>query len=270
MTVHRLPPRPRVSSRSVTRAGGTLRAAFALLTRLPVHPGDEMESGAAAFPIVGVLVGVVGAVPILLGGGVEPVVASLLAIVAMTVLTGALHLDGLADTADALLAPDPTTAERARKDPSVGPGGAVALILVLGIEVAGLAGIVASAGAPIAAAALVMAAVVGRTLPVVVVVLAGDRAERGGFGGWFAARVGPVDAVVAVVLAVLVTALLVLVTASPVVAIGGLIGAGAGLVIAGAIVSARRQLDGDGMGAIIELTVAASLAAAAFASSVTS
>ncbi len=188
------------------RAGGTLQAAFALLTRLPVHPGDEMASGAAAFPIVGVLVGAVGAVPILLGGGVEPVVASLLAIAAMTVLTGALHLDGLADTADALLAPDPTTAERARKDPSVGPGGAVALILVLGIEVAALAGIAGSAGAPIAAAALVMAAVVGRTLPVVVVVLAGDRAERGGFGGWFAARVGPVDAVVAVVLAVLVTA----------------------------------------------------------------
>ena len=270
MTVHRLPPRPRVSSRSVLRAGGTLQAAFALLTRLPVHPGDEMTSGAAAFPIVGVVVGAVGAVPVLLGGGVEPVVASLLAIAAMTVLTGALHLDGLADTADALLAPDPTTAERARKDPSVGPGGAVALILVLGIEVAGLAGIAGSAGAAIAAAALVMAAVVGRTLPIVAVVLAGDRAERGGFGGWFAARVGPVDAVVAVVLAVLVTTLLALVIASPVVAIGGLIGAGAGLVIAGAIVSARRQLDGDGMGAVIELTVAASLAAAAFASSVTS
>ena len=270
MTVHRLPPRPGVSTGPVTRAGGTLQAAFALLTRLPVRPGDEMASGAAAFPIVGVLVGAVGAALVVLGGGAEPLVASILAIAAMTVLTGALHLDGLADTADALLAPDPTTAERARKDPSVGPGGAVALILVLGIEVAALAGIVASAGAPIAGAALVMAAVVGRTLPVVVVVLAGDRAEGGGFGAWFAARVGPVDAVVAVVLAIIVTAALVLVTQSAAVAIGGLIGAGAGLVMAGAIVSVRRQLDGDGLGAIIELTVAASLVSAAFASSVTS
>jgi hypothetical protein len=109
--------------------------------------------------------------------------------------------------------------------------------------------------------------VVGRTLPVVAVVLAGDRAESGGFGGWFAARVSSLDVAVAVVLATLVIAGLALVATSAAVVVGGLIGAGAGLVIAGAIVSGRRQLDGDGMGAIIELTVAATLAAAAFASS---
>jgi adenosylcobinamide-GDP ribazoletransferase len=268
VNVHRLPPRPGAGARSTIRVGATLQAAFALLTRLPVHPGDEIASGAAAFPIVGVLVGVVGALPILLGGSLEPVVASLLAIAAMTVLTGALHLDGLADTADALLAPDPTTAERARKDPSIGPGAAVALILVIGIEVAALASLVTSGGRPIAAATLIVAAVIGRTLPVVAVVLAGHRAEGSGFGGWFAARVSSLDVAIAVVLATLVTACLALLSASPVVVIGGLIGAGAGLVIAGAIVSGRRQLDGDGMGAIIELTVAATLAAAAFASSV--
>ena len=268
MNLHRLPPRPGASARSTPRVGGTLQAAFALLTRLPVHPGDEMSSGAAAFPIVGVLVGVVGALPILLGGSLEPVVASLLAVAAMTVLTGALHLDGLADTADALLAPDPTTAERARKDPSVGPGGAVALILVLGLEVAALASVVTSGGRLIAAATLVVAAVVGRTLPVMAVVLAGDRAEGTGFGGWFAARVSSLDVAIAVVLACLVTAALALITASAAVVVGGLIGAGAGLVIAGAIVSGRRHLDGDGMGAIIELTVTAALVAAAFASSV--
>jgi adenosylcobinamide-GDP ribazoletransferase len=268
VNVHRLPPRPGADARSPIHLGGTLQAAFALLTRLPVHPGDEMVSGAAAFPIVGVLVGAVGAVPILLGGSLEPVVASLLAIAAMTVLTGALHLDGLADTADALLAPDPSTAERARKDPAVGPGGAVALILVLGTEVAALASLVASGGRPIAAATLVVAAVVGRTLPVVAVALAREKAESGGFGGWFAARVSSADVAVAVVLATLVTAALGLLAASPAVVVGGLMGAGAGLVIAGVIVSGRRQLDGDGMGAIIELTVAAILVAAAFASSV--
>jgi adenosylcobinamide-GDP ribazoletransferase len=269
MTVHRLPPRPG-ATRSALRAGGTLQAAFGLLTRLPVRPGDDMESGASAFPIVGLVVGGVGAVPILLVGGAEPVVASLLGIAVMAVLTGALHLDGLADTADALLAPDPTTAERARKDPSVGPGGAVALILVLGIEVAALAGIVAPAGAAITAAAIVTAAVVGRTLAVVVVVLAGGKAERGGFGGWFAARVGTVDAVVAVVLATVVTAALALLIGSAAIAIGALLGSGVGLVLGGAIVRGRRQLDGDGMGAVIELTVAATLVATAFAASLTS
>jgi adenosylcobinamide-GDP ribazoletransferase len=259
-----MPRRPGVMARSGSGVAGTFRAALALLTRLPVGASDEMASGAAAFPIVGALVGVAGLVPLVLGVA-EPVLASLLAIAAMTMLTGALHLDGLADTADALLAPDPTTAERARKDPAVGPGGAVALILVLGIEVAALASLVASSGALTAGAALVVAAIVARTLPVIAVVLARSRVEGGGFGGWFAARVGRADAAAAVIIAVLVTGGLALATRSVGVGLGGLVGAGAGLAIAGGIVRGRRQLDGDGMGAIIELTVAASLAVAAFA-----
>jgi adenosylcobinamide-GDP ribazoletransferase len=260
----RLPPRPGVKVASRVNVAGTLRAAVALLTRLPVRPDDGVASGAAAFPVVGVIVGLVGLVPLVLGGAAQPVLSSLLAVAAMTVLTGALHLDGLADTADALLAPDPTAAERARKDPAVGPGGAVALILVLGTEVAALSSLVASGGAITGGAALVVAAVVGRTLPVVAVTLAGSRATGSGFGGWFAARVRRSDVVVAVVVAVLVTAGLAVATGSLGVAVEGIVGAGAGLAIAWAIVAGRRQLDGDGMGAIIELTVAFSLAAAAY------
>src|SRR6266853_580866 len=109
-----MPPRPGVIARSGSGAIGTFEAALALLTRLPVRPRNGLASGAAAFPVVGAVVGVAGLVPLILGAAVEPVLASLLAIAAMTALTGALHLDGLADTADALLAPDPTTAERAR------------------------------------------------------------------------------------------------------------------------------------------------------------
>ena len=260
-----MPPRPGVTAGARMGAAGTFRAALALLTRLPVRPDERMATGAAAFPVVGAIVGVAGLVPLVLGAAVEPVLSSLLAVAAMALLTGALHLDGLADTADALLAPDLTTAERARKDPAVGPGGAVALILVLGVEVAALTSLVTSAGVATAGAALVVAAVVARTLPVVAAVLARSRAGGGGFGSWFVARVGRGDAVVAVVAAVLVTAGLSVATRSLGVALGGLIGAGAGLAIAAAIVQGRRRLDGDGLGAIIELTVAASLAAAAFA-----
>jgi adenosylcobinamide-GDP ribazoletransferase len=261
----RLPPRPGVIARSGSGVVGTIRAALALLTRLPVGASDGMASGAAAFPLVGALVGVAGLVPLVLGAA-EPILASLLAVAAMTVLTGALHLDGLADTADALLAPDPTTAERARKDPAVGPGGAVALILVLGTQVAALASLVASARALTAGAAIIVAAVVARALPVVAVVLGRSRVEGAGFGGWFAARVGRGDAIMAVVFAALLTGGLALATRSVGVGLGGLVGAGAGLAITGGLLRGRQQLDGDGMGAIIELTVAASLAAAAFAS----
>ena len=258
------PRRPAVRAGSVARGVATVRAAVALLTRLPVRPTDAEASGASAFPLVGVLVGLCGAVPLGLLGTSQPMLAGLLAIALTTVLTGALHLDGLADTADALLAPNPVQAERARKDPAVGSGGVVALILILGIEVVALGGLATSAGVAVTVAAFVVASVVARTLPVVAVVLAPQRADAAGFGGWFAARVRPVDAVVAVLFASLVGVAAAILAGSPaVVALGGCVGAAAGLAGAAIIVRGRGQLDGDGLGAIVELTVAANLAAAA-------
>ena len=103
--------RPAVRAGSIARVAVTVRAALALLTRLPVRPTDADAGGAVAFPLVGMLVGLCGAVPLGLLA-TEPLLASLLAIAATTILTGALHLDGLADTADALLAPNPVQAER--------------------------------------------------------------------------------------------------------------------------------------------------------------
>jgi adenosylcobinamide-GDP ribazoletransferase len=244
---------------------GTVRAAFALLTRLPVSSGDEASSGAAAFPLVGAVVGVVGAVPLALAGTAQPVLASLLAIAAMAVLTGVFHLDGLADTADALVAPYPAAAERARKDPAVGPGGVAALALVLATEVVALAGLASGGGGWLAGAALIVAATVARTVPVIAVLLAPGRVPPDGFSGWFARRVGHVDGVVAVVLAGALTAVVALAAGSVVVALGGAVGGIAGLVVAGAIVSLRGQLDGDGLGAIVELTFAAALIAMALA-----
>ena len=110
-----------------------------------------------------------------------------------------------------------------------------------------------------------MAAVVGRTTPILVVVVAADRVPPRGFGAWFAARVTPPAVVVAMMIAAGVVTVAVVATSS--VAVG--IGAGAGLLVGvsfgGIIVAMRRQLDGDGMGAIVELTVAAALTAVALA-----
>jgi adenosylcobinamide-GDP ribazoletransferase len=243
---------------SFARAAATMRAALGLLTRLPL-PTDAETSGAVAFPLVGVLVGLCGAMPLGLLAS-EPMLAGLLAVAVTTILTGALHLDGLADTADALLAPNAIQAERARKDPAVGSGGVVALILVLGIEVVSLSGLVSSASAPVAVAAFVVASVVARTLPVVAVVLSRQRVDPTGFGGWFAARVRPADAVVAVVTAALFVIGATILVGSAAVVLGGCIGAAGGLCGAALIVRGRGQLDGDGLGAIVELTIAATLA----------
>jgi adenosylcobinamide-GDP ribazoletransferase len=85
------------------------------------------------FPFVGAAIGLaVGGVWWSTGKEWTPLVAAGLAVMADVVLTGFLHLDGLADTADGLVPP----MDRARRlevlhDPAVGAFGAVALVLVL-------------------------------------------------------------------------------------------------------------------------------------------
>jgi adenosylcobinamide-GDP ribazoletransferase len=262
-------------SSSVTRVGsrfdaaGEILAALRLLTRVRLGSTDTAAgtsvTGAVAFPLVGGLVGAVGAVPLVLIGPFAPLVAGFLAIGVIAIATGALHLDGLADTADALVAPDRARAEQARKDPSVGAGGIVASILVLGIEASALAAIAVTAGGWVAGGALVVAAVAGRTMDVVTAVTERRRIAPEGFGAWFAARIRPVTALATVLIAVGLGAAVALATSSAATAIGGAAGAAVGLVLARIVVTWRRQLDGDGFGAIVELTVAATLVATVLA-----
>src|SRR5262245_41686765 len=232
------------------------RAAIRLLTRLPLGStavSDADASGAVAFPIVGAFVGLIGLVPLAVAGSTAPLLAAFLALAAVAVVTGALHLDGLADTADALLAPDADRAERARKDPSTGPGGVGALILVLGLEAAALSVAAETGGGWIAGAALVVAAVAGRTMAVVATVTERSTVAPDGFGAWFAARVRPRDAVVAGVIATVLAGVAALAVSSAAIAAGGLTGAATGFLLAHVIAGRRGRLDGDGLGAIVEL-----------------
>jgi adenosylcobinamide-GDP ribazoletransferase len=88
------------------RAIAGVGLALGLLTILPVRTRFEPAGlGAAApwFPLVGALVGA-GAAGVVLAfdGVIGGTVASILAVVWLIVATGALHVDGLADCADAL------------------------------------------------------------------------------------------------------------------------------------------------------------------------
>ena len=122
-----------------------LAAALAFLTRVPVGPSllldaADVARGAAFFPLVGAGVGaVVGGVAAGLRGSLTAPLAAVLGLAAGAALTGALHLDALADTADAAGA---TTRERAleiMRDHSIGSYGAVALVLDLGAKGVALA-----------------------------------------------------------------------------------------------------------------------------------
>ena len=85
-----------------------IRLAFGTLTVLPVRPGRVDRAAAAVAmslaPLVGALLGAVLAALLagLTAAGAPRLVAAGLTVAAGTLLTRCLHLDGLADTIDAL------------------------------------------------------------------------------------------------------------------------------------------------------------------------
>jgi adenosylcobinamide-GDP ribazoletransferase len=233
-----------------------MTAAIALLTRIPVRT-DGTSTGAAAFGLVGALLGVAAAAPVLVLGPLSPpLVGAVLAIAVLAVASGALHLDGLADTADALAAPNGEAAERARQDPRVGAAGVVAIVLVLALDVTALAGL-SGWSMWVAAAALVAAVAASRAAATVAPFVAGE--ARPGFGRWFAERTTRTAAAVA-----LLTAVAAAVALSVVVDSLAPLYAGLGTVVAGTVAALvigrmRGGLDGDACGAVIELSLAAGL-----------
>jgi adenosylcobinamide-GDP ribazoletransferase len=245
-----------------------MTAALALLTRIPVRT-DGARTGAWAFGLVGAVLGLAAAAPVLV---FAPLPGAVLALAILAVASGALHLDGLADTADALAAPTAEAAERARKDPRAGAAGVVAIVIVLGLDAAALAQ-AAGRSPGIAAAALVAVTAASRAAATVAPFAAGT--VRPGFGRWFADRTSPREALIAVVSAmgVAVAAALVVraialfaVAPSTVAAlspaIAGVIALAGGALAAAIVGRLRNGLDGDGCGAVIELSFAAGLLAA--------
>jgi adenosylcobinamide-GDP ribazoletransferase len=229
-----------------------------VLTRLPVGAVVD-DPGAAAFAIIGALIGLVAALPLVLFGFAgEPVLGAIAAVATLAAVSGGLHLDGLADTADALLAPDQAAAERARKDPAVGPGGTTAILVVLGGQVAALGSVTASSGPLVAAAILVVGGSVSRWLPVIAAVWLRQWVAPDGLGAWFSARVSGVDMVTGgftVALAVVLAGALVGWALVP----GALIGMGTGVIGTALVARARGRLDGDGLGASVEIALTATL-----------
>jgi adenosylcobinamide-GDP ribazoletransferase len=123
-----------------------LRLALQFLTRLPV-PGVEAFSSvdlarsAAWFPLVGLLVGSIVALVTFAVDHRSAPLAAILGVLAWVWLTGALHLDGLADLADALGAShrEPQRFFAVLSDPHVGTFGVVTIVFVLLLKVAALA-----------------------------------------------------------------------------------------------------------------------------------
>ena len=272
------PPTARPPAAGAAPAGGAaaagkpaLLAAFGLFTVIPVGAGPRMTRRQAAravawLPVVGALIALpaAGVLVALEGTGhsaSRDLLAATLAFAVVAVLTGGLHLDGLADTTDGLGSRRPRDEALAiMRRSDAGPFGVVALVVVVLVQIASLA----SLHPPwLAAGALVAAVVTGRVAVVLATGPGSPAARPDGFGALVAGgtpgavRVGELAALVAAGAAASVPA-----GGLPLLARGG-IAVAAGLLAAELLrLLARRQLGGmtgDVFGALIEVSTAAVL-----------
>jgi adenosylcobinamide-GDP ribazoletransferase len=137
-------------------------AALRYFTRLPVpawvgHSEQQLEQAARYFPLVGILVGGIGALVTVATAQRLPVSLAILAGMTATLLvTGAFHEDGLADAADGFGGGrDKARVLQIMKDSRVGTFGAIALALMLLAKFNALGLIDALAGRRMLALALV-------------------------------------------------------------------------------------------------------------------
>jgi len=124
----------------------SLAAAFAFLTTLPIGAivdcdAADVARSAAWFPVVGLFLGCASAALAAVLRNHLPLWIVAVALVALDVLlTGALHYDGLADTADGFGGgKDRDDILRIMRDHSIGSFGGIALAAVVAMKVAGYA-----------------------------------------------------------------------------------------------------------------------------------
>ena len=145
-----------------------MRAALMLLTRLPVwsdRDGAEpnLSRSTWAYPLVGMIVGGIGAGAILVAEMLDmpDILSAVIAVAVMTLATGAFHEDGLADTADGI--GGGWTKERKleiMRDSRIGTYGTMALLISFALRIAAL---IAIGDAVLTAFALMVAATVSRS-----------------------------------------------------------------------------------------------------------
>ena len=137
-------------------------SAVQFLTRLPVPAGAyRLERAVVWLPAVGLLLGgILAAVDFGLRWlDVSPLVSSTLLVVLLLGLSGALHADGLMDTADAVFGHgSPERRLEIMRDPRAGTFGVVALVCIVALKIAAIEAL----GAPLRPHLLILAPGLGR------------------------------------------------------------------------------------------------------------
>ncbi|GAB3819112.1 hypothetical protein GCM10028799_26130 [Kribbella italica] len=221
-------------------------------------------------PVAGVVIGGLAAAVVAIVQALQPgadLLAAVLGVVALCALSGALHLDGLADTADAFGSRrDRETKLRIMKQSDIGPFGVVAIAAVLLIDVAALTTCIQ---AGFGWQAVLVATVAGRlTLPWSCRVGV-PSARPDGLGAMVAATVRPYAAVLVTSAALALLLALAWLTASTTAPalVGTILTVLLGVALALAATRRARAalggITGDTLGATVELAVPIGLLALA-------
>ncbi|MBI3625329.1 MAG: adenosylcobinamide-GDP ribazoletransferase [Candidatus Rokubacteria bacterium] len=228
-----------------------LITAIRFLTIVPV-PGPAVEGpenlGRAAgwFPLIGLALGVVlTLVDRLLSLIFPPTVSALLVVLSWKLLTGGIHLDGLADSLDGLTGKNSAERLAIMRDSRIGVFGALGLILLLLLALVALAGLPSS----LRAQALLLAPAVGRVMPLLLARTCEPATPGRGSGAAFMERVTS--------RALVVGGVLVAVASGVIRWPWGLVAAGSGLSVSWALARffsvKLGGLSGDGLGAGVEV-----------------
>ena len=257
--------------------GDGLRLALGTLTIFPTPPPRvvDQRSGSWAMtfaPLVGLMLAAVATVFVWLPAWVPgrvtvaPLLASALTIGLLAFLTRAIHLDGLADSADGLGSGKPSAEALAiMRGSDIGPFGVVTLVLVLLIQVVALAQHIAEGRGVLAIA---LALVVSRFALPLICSKGVPAARPDGLGQMVAGSVGRVQLLIAAGYSFVVLAVVAAAAVGPaqvegdLVLRGGLVATVALLAGAGMCWWCVRRLGGvtgDVMGACVEVTFTVTL-----------
>lgn len=163
------------------------------LTRIPINRTIDIKDGDFAkgvvyFPIIGLIIGIANSLIYYISSlFLEPFISVICVLLANTLITGALHLDGLADTCDGLF----SARKRERmleimRDSRIGTNGFLGLFFILTLKFAFLYSLVETFIIP----AILLTPVVGRTVMSAVMHNARYAREGQGLGDLFIGRTG--------------------------------------------------------------------------------
>ncbi|WIY81750.1 adenosylcobinamide-GDP ribazoletransferase [Propionimicrobium sp. PCR01-08-3] len=269
---------PPVDSRARKPFGLALAAGFFSIIPMPALTEigtDETRRALRWFPslgaLFGLIAGLVGAGALWLTG--SHVFGAVLVVLIWQVLTGAMHLDGLADCFDGLAAlgsrKDGRDAARAMEimhTPDTGAMGVATIVLVLLTQV----GALSAASSPDELLTLaILAPVAGRTAILVASRPGVPPARKGGFGALFHEITPVLQIVLQVLLVAVIAAALGWWTTgwagAAALIVSLVIALGASMIWVRRLVGTFRGLSGDMFGAIIEVTTAVMSVAGALA-----